>query len=166
MRFNALALVTSAIVLVGCGGGDTASDSANAPAGGAAPGAPGGGATAGTATAAPITGTTHTVRMVGDGNSYRFDPATISAKAGDGIRFISVSGPPHNVAFSPDSVSDSVEPQLMANMPESVGLEGKYLTQPNEEWVLSLGNIPAGRYPIHCTPHLMYNMRGVINVTP
>jgi plastocyanin len=165
MRLNALALITSAIVLVGCGGGGDAgsSDTGTAAPGGAATGgAPAGG----TATAAPITGTTHVVNMVGDGSSYRFEPATINVKPGDGIRFVSVSGPPHNVGFSADSIPDNVEPQLIANMPESVGLEGKYLTQPNEEWVLSLGNVPAGRYPIHCTPHLTFNMRGVINVTP
>lgn len=162
MRFNALALVTSAIVLGGCGGGDTASDTTT-PAPGATTATPPAGDSV---RMAPITGQTHVVRMVGDGNSYRFDPPTITAKAGDGIRFISVSGPPHNVAFSADSVADAVEPQLRANMPESTGLEGKYLTQPNEEWVLSLGNIQPGRYPFQCTPHLTYNMRGVLTVTP
>lgn len=163
MRFNALALVTSAILLGGCGGGGDATSDTTTPTPGGAPAIP---AAGDSVRMAPITGTTHVVRMVGDGTSYRFDPPTISAKAGDGIRFISVSGPPHNVAFSPDSVADAVEPQLRANMPESTGLEGKYLTQPNEEWVLSLGNIPAGRYPFQCTPHLTFNMRGVLTVTP
>jgi plastocyanin len=104
--------------------------------------------------------------MVGDGSRYAFEPATINAKPGDGIKFISVSGPPHNVAFSADSIADPAEAQLRANMPESTGFEGKYLTQPNEEWTLSLGNLPPGRYPFQCTPHLTYNMRGVLTIAP
>ena len=164
MRFNALALVASAIVLGACGGGgegNTTTDSATA-AGGAA--ATTGGAT-GTATAMPITGQTHDVKMVMDGNSYRFVPENITVKAGDGIRFTTESGMPHNFGFDPATIPDDVEPQLRANMPAgSVDLESPYQNAPGEAHVLSLAGIKAGKYPVHCTPHLALGMRGTITV--
>src|SRR5687768_16758257 len=122
MRFYAFAFAATA--LAACGGGDNkaadsaapvATDTATAPATGAT------GTTtsaSGTATAAPITGTTHTVRMLGDAQGYRFDPANITVKAGDGIKFEMVSGGPHNVAFDAASVPDAVKPQLDANISE------------------------------------------------
>jgi plastocyanin len=54
---------------------------------------------------AAITGTTHEVKMIGDAQGYRFDPANITVKAGDGIKFTTVNGGPHNVAFDPATVS-------------------------------------------------------------
>ena len=41
------------------------------------------------------------VKMVGDAKGYRFEPANITVKSGDGIKFTVVSGGPHNVAFDP-----------------------------------------------------------------
>ena len=147
MRFNALALVASAIVLGACGGGGEGSntDTANAAGTGAATPAAGG-ATA-TATAMPATGQTHEVKMIMDGNSYRFEPANITAKAGDAIRFTTTSGMPHNFGFDPANIPDDVEPQLRANMPAgSVDLESPYQNAVGESHVLSLGGIKAGKY--------------------
>ena len=166
MRFNALALVASAIVLGACGGGEgNTTDSVNA-ADTPAPGAAGatGGAT-GTATAMPISGQTHEVKMIMDGNSYRFDPENITVKAGDGIRFTTVSGMPHNFGFDPAMIPDDVEPQLRANMPAgSTDLESPYQNAPGEAHVLSLAGIKPGTYPVHCTPHLALGMKGTIIV--
>ena len=47
--------------------------------------------TSGAAAMAPITGTTKTVNMVGDAKGYRFEPASITIKQGDGIKFVVVS---------------------------------------------------------------------------
>ena len=168
MRFNALALVASAIVLGACGVGDganTTTDSVNA-AGAAPAGAAGttGGAT-GTATAMPITGKTVDVKMVMDGNSYRFVPENITVKAGDGIRFVTESGMPHNFGFDPAEIPDDVEAQLRANMPAgSTDLESPYQNAPGEAHVLSLAGIKPGKYPVHCTPHLALGMKGTITV--
>jgi plastocyanin len=164
MRFNALALVTSAIVLGACSGGGESgtTDSANAAGTG---GTAAGTATAGTATAMPITGTTHEVKMILDGNSYRFDPANITVKQGDGIRFTTVSGPPHNFGFDPAQIADDVEAQLRANMPPgSTDLESPYQNAPGESHTLSLAGIKAGRYPFHCQPHLALGMTGVLTI--
>src|SRR5918993_3963147 len=119
MRFLGFAVVSSAIALGACGGGgektaDTAVSADTAATAAATTPA----ATAGAM--APITGTTHEVKMVGDDKGYRFEPADITVKAGDGIKFIMVSGGPHNVAFDPANVPDDVEAQLSANMPNQM----------------------------------------------
>src|SRR5207249_11840740 len=62
------------------------------------------GTTGGATTMAPITGATKTVNMVGDAKGYRFEPANVTVKQGDGIKFVGVSGGPHDVAFDPATI--------------------------------------------------------------
>ncbi len=155
MRFKVLAVVTSAFALVACGGGETkAADTAAAvaaPAEGAAP-------VAGGVAAMPITGTTHTVNMIGDEKGYRFEPAEITVKAGDGINFVNVKGGPHNVAFDAAAVG-AAGAQMAANMPESSGeLAGKMLVTDGEAWTMSFGGVAPGTYTAICTPHQAMNM--------
>ena len=168
MRFLGFALVSSAFVLGACGGGEKAADTTAA----ATPAATDTAATAApatpTATAgapAPITGKTHEVKMVGDDKGYRFDPADITVKAGDGIKFIMVSGGPHNVAFDPATIPADVKGQLSANMPNQQGeLSSPLFSNPNESYTMSFANVKAGQYPYHCTPHLAMGMKGTITV--
>ena len=159
MRFIGSALVASAMVLGACGGGEKApaTDTAT-PA--AVP------AAAATGTAAPITGTTHEVKMLGDEKGYRFEPKDITIKAGDGIKFIFVSGGPHNVAFNAADIPADVKPQLDANMgaDKMMELSSKMTMNPGEFVVISFANIKAGAYPFHCTPHLAMNMKGTVTV--
>jgi plastocyanin len=164
MRFYGIALAASAIVLGACGGGggetkaaDTAATTTPPPAATTTP------ATGSAATAA-ITGTIHEVKMVGDAQGYRFDPANITVKSGDGIKFIMVSGGPHNVAFDPATVPADQKDQIWANMPNSTDGSSPMLMNPNETWTMSLGNVKAGKYPYHCTPHLAMGMKGEITV--
>ena len=180
MRFNGIALLTSAAILGACGGekqpaADTSAattattpaattPSADSAANAAAPGAattPAAGAVA----AAPATGKTHEVKMLGDATGYKFDPANITVKQGDAIKFIMVSGGPHNVAFQ--NVTDAAaKAQLDANMPgQKMGeLAGPMVMQPNEAYVVSFAKVPAGKYDFICTPHAAMNMKGVITV--
>jgi plastocyanin len=174
MRFYGLTLAASALVLGACAGGDKAGENAGAATDTAATAAPAGDAGAGAAgatgaaaggAAAAITGTTHTVNMVGDEKGYRFEPAEITVKQGDGIKFVMVSGGPHNVAFDPAKIPDNVEPQLSANMPEQMSpLAGKLLVNPNEVYTMSFANVTPGTYDYYCTPHLAMNMVGKITV--
>ena len=86
-------------------------------------------------------------------------------KAGDGIRWIMVSGAPHNVAFDPASVPEAAKSQLLANMPNQMSeFSSPMLINANETYTISFANIPAGTYNYFCTPHLAMNMRGVITV--
>jgi plastocyanin len=169
MRFYGLTLAASAIVLGACGGGDknNAGDTAAVAAPSANASTPGATTTpaTGTAAAAPITGTTHTVNMVGDAQGYRYEPANITVKAGDGIKFVNVSGGPHNAAFAPEEIPADVKAQLSANMPNQMSdLTGPLLVNPNEAYTISFANVKPGTYNYHCTPHLAMNMKGVITV--
>jgi plastocyanin len=123
-------------------------------------------ATGGAATAAPVTGTTHTVNMVGDAKGYRFEPANVTVKQGDAIKFVVVSGGPHNVAFDPATIPPDVKPQLDANMgTDKMGeLSSNMKMNPGDAVTVSFGNIKPGQYPFHCVPHLALNMKGVITV--
>ena len=167
MRFYGLALVASAVVLTACSGGDKKNDSAAAvdssnamaPAAGTATTS----ATTG-GTAAPITGTTHEVKMIGDEKGYRFEPADITIKAGDGIKWVMVSGGPHNVAFDQAALGGAAT-QIGANMPNPMApLASPYLTQPNENYTISFANVAPGKYEYVCQPHAAMNMKGSITV--
>jgi plastocyanin len=167
MRFYGLALAMSAFVLGACGGGDDAAttDTATAAAPGAvapAAGAPAAGAVA----AAPVTGTVHEVKMVGDAQGFRFEPANLTVKQGDGVKFVMVSGGPHNVAF--ENVTDATaKAQLDANIPAAEKmseLQTRYYQNAGEEVTISFGNVAPGAYNIVCIPHAAMNMRGVITV--
>ena len=166
MRFLGFAIVSSAFVLGACGGGEKTADTTAA----ATPAATDTAAMATPAPTtagapAPITGTTHEVKMIGDDKGYRFDPADITVKAGDGIKFIMVSGGPHNVAFDPATIPADVKPQLMANMPnQAAELSSPLFMNPNEAYTISFANVKPGQYPYHCTPHLAMGMKGTITV--
>jgi len=174
MRFYGLTLAASVAVLGACAGGDqnnaadtvgvatdTAAVTAPAPAA-----APAGTSTGGAGTPAPITGTTHEVKMVGDAKGYRFEPANITVKSGDGIKFTTVSGGPHNVAFDPATIPADSKAQLDANMgSDKMGeLSSAMKMNPGELITISFGNINAGTYLFHCTPHLAMGMKGVVTV--
>jgi plastocyanin len=174
MRFYAYAFAASALVLGACGGGENkAADSAAAttpPAAdttaAAAPAAPSTSTTpAGSATAAPITGNTVEVKMVGDAQGYRFEPANVTIKKGDGVKFTMVSGGPHNVAFDEAAIPAGSAAQLDANMSDKMAmLSSNMKTNPGDAITVSFANVPAGTYNYHCTPHLAMGMKGVITV--
>ena len=165
MRFSKLALIASAVVLSACGGGDNATTTTDS----AATAAPATGSTVapatGTVAKAPMTGKLHEVKMTGDGTTYKFEPADITIKAGDAIKFIMVSGGPHKVAFDPAEIPAAAKPQLTANMDNQMSeLSGPLLQNAGEFYEISFANVPPGKYNYFCTPHLAMNMRGTITV--
>jgi len=166
MRLYGLALIGSAVVLGACtGGGDKAKDTTTVTPAPAAASNPAAAPTGGLA-AMPATGKTHTVKMIGDAQGYRFDPANITIKAGDAIDFV-VAGTigPHNVAFDPATVPADSKAQLNANMIGAISeLSSPLLMNPPEHYVLSFAGIKPGKYPYHCTPHLAMGMKGEITV--
>ena len=107
------------------------------------------------------------VRMVGGANGYRFEPASISARVGDVVRFVNVSGGPHNVAFYEDRIPAGAAAILQKNMGETSGtLSGAMIFDPNAVYTVSLAGLPAGTYNYYCAPHLAMNMTGRIKVRP
>ncbi|MGH7652681.1 MAG: plastocyanin/azurin family copper-binding protein [Gemmatimonadaceae bacterium] len=175
MRLYGFAVAVGVVMLGACAGGEknpadtthvaidtSASSASTTPA--ATPSA--GGAASGTVAMAPITGTTHDVKMIGDAKGYRFDPANITVKQGDGIKFTVVSGGPHNVAFDPATIPADVKPQLDANMgTDKMGeLSSNMKMNPGDAVTISFANIKPGQYPFHCVPHLALGMKGNITV--
>jgi plastocyanin len=173
MRFYGFAVAVGAFALGACAGGEkqpsdtthvavdtstssvsTTTNTTPAPA------------TGGTAAMAPITGTTHEVKMIGDAKGYRFEPANITVKQGDGIKFVVASGGPHNVAFDPATIPVDVKGQLDANMgTDKMGeLSSNMKMNAGDAVTISFANIKPGQYPYHCVPHLALNMKGVITV--
>ena len=174
MRFYGLAVTVGVITLGACAGGekkpaytthvavDTSSTTTTTT--GSSSTTPG--ATGGAVAMAPITGTTKTVNMVGDAKGYRFEPANFTIKQGDGVKFVVVSGGPHNVAFDPATIPPDVKGQLDANMgTDKMGeLSSNMKMNAGESVTVSFGSIKPGQYPYHCVPHLALNMKGVITV--
>jgi plastocyanin len=167
MRFYGLALVSSAVVLGACGGGEKATKDTTAAAPTATtPTATPTPAPASGVAALPATGPTHTVKMIGDATGYRFDPKDITIKSGDAIDFV-VTGTigPHNVSFDPATIPAESKAQLEANMKDAISeLQGPLLMNPPEHYVLSFAGIKPGKYPFHCTPHQAMGMQGTITV--
>jgi plastocyanin len=167
MRFLGAAVLSSAIILGACGGGEKKPEAAPAASAPAAA-APAAGAAA-TGTAMPITGKTWEVKMIGDGNAYKFEPADLTIKEGDGIKFTVVSIPPHNVAFDPaqPALADpAVKAQLDANMgANKLGeLSSALLLNIGDAVTISFAGVKPGKYEFHCTPHLAMNMKGTVTV--
>jgi plastocyanin len=177
MRLYGFAVAVGVITLGACAGGekkpadtthvavDTSTSSASTTT---STTATPGGSTSGSATAAPVTGTTHEVKMVGDAKGYRFEPANFTVKTGDAVKFVVVTGGPHNVAFDPATIPGGadVKAQLDANMgTDKMGeLSSALKVNPGESVTVSFGKIKPGQYPYHCTPHLALGMKGLITV--
>jgi plastocyanin len=103
--------------------------------------------------------------MLGDEKGYRFEPANITVKQGDAIKFTMVSGGPHNVAFDPAAIPAGGKDQLNANIPNQASeLSSQMLMNANENVTISFAGVAPGAYNYHCTPHLAMNMKGVITV--
>ena len=160
MRFNGLVLAVACAALSACGGGDKASSDTSATV------APAAGATtaaAPTAASTPATGKWHEVQMVGDEKGYKYVPAALTVKVGDGVRWTMVSGGPHNVQF--ENVSADSKAQLMANMTNQLTeLGSPILINPNEKYEMSFNGVKPGKYDYICTPHLANNMKASITV--
>jgi plastocyanin len=174
MRFYGLAVAVGVITLGACAGGEkkpadtthVAVDTSSTTTTTTGSSSTTTGATGGAVAMAPITGTTKTVNMVGDAKGYRFEPANFTIKQGDGVKFVVVSGGPHNVAFDPATIAPDLKGQLDANMgTDKMGeLSSNMKMNAGESVTVSFGNIKPGQYPYHCVPHLALNMKGVITV--
>jgi plastocyanin len=167
-HLNGLTLLASAVILGACAGGGENTDA------GATTGAttsvapatpPAGQPTTGATGAQQPTGQTHTVRMVGDAQGYRYEPANITVRRGDAVKWVMVSGGPHDVDFDENAIPAGAATQLAANMQNSPGgLSSPMMMNPNEEYTVSFAGVPAGAYNYVCKPHLAMNMKGVVTV--
>ena len=143
-----------ALALAACGG-----KGEQKPADQAAP------AAAPAAAAPAATGATHEVDMEFDGKVAKFVPAELTIKAGDVVKFVVKTGPPHNVAFYPDSIPAGAADVLNKAMTETMGpLMGPMKVGIGESYDISFAGAPAGEYKMFCTPHLPFGRKGKITV--
>ncbi|MBI1966523.1 MAG: plastocyanin [Gemmatimonadetes bacterium] len=145
----------SAVAVLGavaCGGGEKQAQQTETPAAGA-PAAAAGGAVV-------------EVKMTGDGSTKAaFEPATLTVAPGTTVRFVNVTGGPHNVAFWGDSIPTGAAAVLNAAMANRMdNLSGPFLTQPNESYDISFTGAPTGKYTGFCLPHLALGMKLMITV--
>ncbi len=159
MRFTLLTTLV-AFGVVACGS-DKKSAASQAEAATPAPAA-----ASAAAPAAEPTGPVVEVKMTGDGTTKAaFEPATLTIKPGTTVRFINVSGGPHNVAFYADSIPKGAADVLKKGMPNPMGdLVGPFLTQPNEKYEVAFTGAPVGAYRAFCMPHIALGMHMTITV--
>lgn len=145
-----IAVAGVALALVACGGKGE-QPATDTPA--AAPAAP------------AATGATHEVAMDFDGKVGKFTPAELTIKAGDVVNFVVKSGPPHNVAFVPDSVPAGAAALMNTAMTETISpMVGPMKIGIGEVYSISFAGAPAGDYRFFCTPHVPFGMHGKIIV--
>ncbi len=112
-------------------------------------------------------GTVVEVRMTGNGtNLAAFEPKTLTVAPGTTVRFINVSGGPHNVAFYADSIPAGAAEKLNATMANRMdNLSGPFLTAPNETYDVTFGSDAVqGNYRTYCLPHVALGMVMTITV--
>jgi plastocyanin len=140
-----------------CGGGDKAGDDTAAPAGDQS-------ATTTPAPAAPAAPAATPAAPVGDvvqvqaittqnGASGEFQPANVTVKRGQTIRWTADGGAPHNVSFT------GAENAGKSNLPQ----DSPYLTAAGQTFEL-VADLEPGTYNYVCVPHQAMGMKGSITV--
>ncbi|HSU14294.1 plastocyanin/azurin family copper-binding protein [Longimicrobium sp.] len=114
------------------------------------------------AAAPPVT---HEVRMVMEGTTARFEPASLTIHAGDRVRFTNASGGPHNVSFDPARIPADAQRALAASMADQIQpLWGPLMTESGGSYTISFAGVKPGRYEFFCMPHMAMGMKGAITV--
>ena len=118
------------------------------------------------ATVAVATGTVHDVQMLlTDAGQYVFQPAELTIRAGDAVRFTNVSGGPHNVAFYADKIPAGAADVLNEAMANKMSdLTGELLMAENAVYEISFAGAPVGDYEYTCTPHEMLGMTAKLTI--
>jgi plastocyanin len=149
-RMMRLIWMAGGLALLACGGTEAARDEA-------------------AAAAAPDTvAVVHEVRMLlNERGDYVYQPAELTIRPGDRVRWVNVSGGPHNVAFYADRIPPGALEVLNAAMPERLGgqdLVGKLLMDDGASYEISFAGAPEGTYAYLCTPHEMMGMQATLIV--
>lgn len=83
-----------------------------------------------------------------------FEPAEVTVRKGDVIRFVTDGGSAHNVSFP------AAENASAASLPAA----SPYLTTAGQSYDMPV-TMDAGSYTYQCDPHAMMGMKGKVNVT-
>jgi plastocyanin len=110
-------------------------------------------------------GDTVTVQMIGSSSGYAFKPSMGRIKAGQSVKFVTVSGGPHNVTFDPQDIPAGAATSLDQDMPrQQAKLTGPLVTNPDESYVITFKDVKPGAYKFYCLPHQSFGMQGTIVV--
>jgi len=118
-----------------------------------------------TARAGNAAGDTVTVQMIGSSSGYSFKPSTVRIKVGQSVRFVTVSGGPHNVTFDSQDIPEGAAAALDQNMPrQQAKLTGPLMPNPDDAYVVTFKGAKTGAYKYYCLPHQSLGMQGTIIV--
>ncbi len=109
----------------------------------------------------------HRIRLEGEGGeeTYRFTPASVTARPGDVLIFKVASGAPHSVVFEGTGLSPAEHAALNAALGRRSGdLTGPTLPAVGVEYRLVVPTLRPGRYSFYCLPHRAYDERGELRV--
>ncbi|MBD3880392.1 plastocyanin [Phormidium tenue FACHB-886] len=96
----------------------------------------------------PASADTVTVKMGADNGMLAFDPANVTIKAGDTVKWVNNKLPPHNIVFEDKGLAAKSHDQLMFS--------------PGEAYEVTFDS--AGTYSYYCAPHRGAGMAGKITV--
>lgn len=145
-------LVIPAVALLAACGGETASQAATDSAQVQGAGAPAVEAAAPAAAAPVAGGEVIEIKMSMAGSKAVFEPAEVTAKQGDVLRFVNVDNV-HNVSFPADKNANA------AGLPAA----SPFLTTPGQTYDVTVDMQP-GTYTFQCDPHVAMGMVGTLTV--
>jgi len=119
--------------------------------------------------AAQRTGVVHEVQMLGSiEGGFRFDPADLTVRVGDTVRWINGSGFPHNVAFYADSIPQGAMVMIESAMPSDGKLgpmNGRIVSELGDSFEMDFVNAPLGVYHYFCVVQEAVGMVGTLTVS-
>jgi plastocyanin len=101
----------------------------------------------------PAAAETYTVKMGTDSGQLQFDPANLTIKVGDSVKWVNNKLSPHNAVFDSSKVDEAVATKLSHK---------SLLFSPGESFTTTFDQ--PGEYPYYCEPHRGAGMVGKITV--
>lgn len=109
--------------------------------------------------AAPASADTYTVKMGADNGMLAFQPAKLTVKPGDTVKWVINKVPPHNVVFDVSSIPGG-DKALATSLSHK-----KLEMSPGSAFEVTVpADAPAGDYSYYCEPHRGAGMVGQITV--
>lgn len=107
----------------------------------------------------PAAAATVEIKMGADNGLLSFQPAQVSIKPGDTVKWVNNKLPPHNIVFEPSGIPGG--DQAVASELSHQGM----LFSPGEAVEVTFSpELPAGTYTYYCAPHRGAGMVGKITV--
>ena len=103
--------------------------------------------------ATPASAETYTIKMGTDSGLLKFEPETLTIKAGDTVKWVNNKLSPHNVVFDSSKLDEAVATKMTHK---------DLLFAPGESFTTTF-NEP-GEYPFYCEPHRGAGMAGKVIV--